>query len=285
MLFVLFANLVRTTFLVWAAASRGIQQMEAWHDTAGTVVMLIVLPSLIGLSYLMKSGVPENPVPSPDQAGLRLIPRWVGIAIFLWLLVCVMGTETWYRAHEKRLVAIVNGSVAWPEAATHFRKTELPENSRVILRCSKCEAAAWQDGEGNDFSAFVLRWDPGRNSAQLAKGHRPEICFPAAGAKLVNDFGRVLVSATGFDLPFHYQSFASGDKVFHVFYCLWSDRVSTAGSVADDSSLRAARIRAALDGERNLGQKVIEIVIRGPENGDEAIGLLRAEVPRLVRKN
>ena len=37
--FVLVANLARTTFLVWAAANRGMHQMEQWHDTAGVLVM------------------------------------------------------------------------------------------------------------------------------------------------------------------------------------------------------------------------------------------------------
>jgi exosortase len=285
MLFVLFANLVRTTFLVWAAASRGIHQMEAWHDTAGTLIMLIVLPCLIGLSYLMRPKKPLEQASFGDRTALQPLPRWVGITMLLWLLIAEIGTEMWYRVHEKRLVANVNWSVVWPEDASNFRRTELPENSRIILRCSRSEAASWQDGAGNDLSAFVLRWEPGRNSTQLARGHRPDICFPATGAKLVHDFGRVVVPARGFDLPFHYQSFASGDKLLHVFYCLWSDRVSATKSAADDSSQRATRIRAALDGERNLGQKVIEIVISGPDTREEAMDLLRSEVPQLVRKN
>ena len=284
MLFVLFANLVRTTFLVWAAASRGIHQMEAWHDTAGMLVMLIVLPCLIGLSYLMKpKGLVEQPA-SLERTGLKPIPRWVGFVVLLWLFAAELGTEIWYRVHEKKLVENVNWSVVWPEQAGHFRKMDLPENSKTVLRCSRSEAASWQDADGNDLSAFVLRWDPGRNSAQLAKGHRPDICFPATGAKLVNDFGQVIIPASGFDLPFHYQSFLSGDKLLHVFYCLWSDRVSATKSAANDSSMRATRIRAALEGERNLGQKVIEIVISGPETRDEAVDLLRSEMPRLVRK-
>lgn len=285
MLFVLFANLVRTTFLVWAAASRGIHQMQAWHDTAGLLVMLIVLPGLIGLSYLMKSKETATQSTSSERTGLQPIPRWVGFAMLLWMATAEIGTEIWYRIHEKRLVANVNWSVVWPEEAAHFRKTELPENSRVILRCSGSEAASWQDATGNELSAFVLRWNPGKNSAQLAKGHRPDICLPATGAKLVNDFGQIVIPANGFELPFHYQSFESGDKLLQVFYCLWSDRVSTTKSAVNDSNLRATRIRAALNGERNVGQKVIEIVISGPETRDEAIELLRSEVPQLVRKS
>lgn len=285
MLFVLLANLVRTTFLVWAAAKRGLHQMETWHDTAGVLIMLIVLPGLLGLSYLMG---PAEKIDEPRKAEkfqFHPIPGWVGLTMLLWLVATEIGTEMWFRAHEKNFVANVNWSVAWPEGAARFKKTELPENSRIILRCNSTESALWQDDVGNDWSAFVLNWNPGRNSAQLAKGHRPDICFPAAGAKLVNDFGRVVVPVDGFDIPFRYQSFESRDKLLHVFYCLWSDKVAAANASANESASRGGRIQAALAGERNLGQKVLEIVICGPETRDEAIALLHSQARALIRKS
>ncbi len=287
LLFVLVANVVRTTFLVWAAASHGLQQMQAWHDTAGIVVMLIVLPGLLGLSYWMnprETNAGSTPSSSP-KFSLPSIPRWVGLAMLLWLVAMEIGTELWFRAHEKKLIANVNWSLAWPENAPHFKKTAVPENSLIILRCNHSESAVWEDDFGNDWSAFVLSWDPGRNSAQLAKGHRPDICFPAAGAKLVDDFGRVVVSADGFDLPFHYQTFESHGKLLHVFYCLWSDKIAAEQGLAQDDSSRMGRLRAAWSGERNLGQKVLEIVISGPETHDEAIGLLRSRAAGLIRKS
>ena len=285
MLFVLLANLVRTTFLVWTASRRGLSQMEAVHDTAGILIMLIVLPGLLGLSYLMQPREKRSePGPSP-KFSLPSLPRWVGVATIAWLATTEIATELWYRSHEKNLIANVNWSVAWPESASHFRKTTLPETSRVILRCNNTESASWGDDAGNDWSAFVLGWAPGKNSAQLAKGHRPDICFPAAGAKLAADFGRVTVTADGFDIPFHYQCFESANRLLHVFYCLWPDKISPGEIASSNDASRTGRIHAALSGERNLGQKVLEIVIYGPETHDEAIALLRSRVPALIRKN
>jgi len=284
MLFVLLANLVRTTFLVWTAARHGLQQMESVHDTAGILIMLIVLPGLLGLNYLMQ---PKTQRPEPAPSGkffIPALPRWIGVTILLWLAAIEITNEAWYRAHENNLVANTNWSVAWPETASHFKRTAIPENSRVILRCDNSSAAAWEDDAGNDWSVFVLSWNPGRNSTQLAKGHRPDICLPAVGAKLIHDFGRIPVAADGFEMPFHYQTFETGDKLLHVFYCLWSDKIEPTNRVVDDSS-RMGRIRSALAGERNLGQKVIEVVICGPETRDEAISLLRTQAPDLIRKS
>lgn len=283
MLFVLLANVVRTSFLVYTAANSGMHQMEAWHDTAGFLIMVIVLPGLLGLSYWMRPRqTPNEPAPISKFVPFS-IPRWVGMAIVLWLAVTEVATEIWYRVHEKNLVANVNWSVAWPENAPHFRKTTLPENSRVILRCDHTESAVWQDDIGDDWSGFVLNWEPGKNSTQLARGHRPDICFPATGAKLAKDYGNVTITADGFDIPFHYQSFESGDRLLHVFYCLWSDKI-VADALSRDDSSRNGRIHAALAGERNLGQKVLEIVICGPETRDEAIALLRSQARALIRK-
>jgi exosortase len=286
---VLLANLTRTSFLVWAAASRGLHQMAAWHDTAGNIVMFIVLPSLMMLAYLMRPKSAAGVVHSTDpQGGLSGVlpptPRWTGLAMLGWLLAVVLATEGWYRYHEKDLIPNEAWSVAWPVDNPGFAKTAVPENSLAILRCTDSAAASWQDQADNHWSAFLLRWAPGKNSAQLAKGHRPDICFPAAGAKLAADFGPVTVEANGVAIPFRHQSFAIGEKLVHVFYCLWSDRISPRGETGGDIGSYASRLLAVKTGQRNLGQKVLEIVVQGPDSSDDAVAALKAQFPALIRK-
>jgi exosortase/archaeosortase family protein len=282
---VLVANLARTTFLVWAAASRGLKQMEAWHDLAGNLVMFIVLPGLILLAHLMKPGGRKRPPESASAPfALPRIPGWVGFGALAWLVATVASSEIWYRAHEAHLVSNIRWSVAWPNQSSQFRPAAVPENSLAILRCSDSQAASWQDEDGNRWSGFFLHWAPGKNSAQLAKGHRPDICFPAAGAHLVSDLGYVTLPAAGIELRFRHQVFENDAGPFHVFYCLWSDRMpSEKESLWEDGS-QGSRLRAVLAGRRNLGQRVLELVIQGPQSSDEALTLLRAEGPGLIRR-
>ena len=282
---VLFANLTRTSFLVYTAAKHGLQQMQKWHDTAGIVVMVIVLPGLMLLAHWMRPK-PQNAIPAPAPGPILLpaLPRWPGIAALAWLGACLLATEAWYRIHESNLIPNPRWSVAWPAESAQFKKTAVPEESLAILRCSDSEAAAWQDDEGNQWSAFMLRWNPGKNSEQLAKGHRPEICFPAAGAKLVEDFGRTNLQIGGLEMPFRHESFASGDKLLHVFYCLTSDRRAPDQSVLTEDGSRNSRLQAVWDGKRNLGQQVLEIVIQGPGSSDEAVSTLKAQLPNLIRR-
>jgi len=287
LLLVLVANLVRTSFLVWAAASRGMQQMEHWHDTAGLVVMLIVLPGLVALAYLIKSRAAATAVAAPsgqNPAGVAPIPRWPGVTALVWIVAAQVAIEAWYETHETKLIENPRWSVAWPTQSSEFKKTELAANSLAILRCSDSDAATWQDEDGNLWSAFLLRWDAGKNSVQLAKGHRPEICFPAAGARLVEDFGRTNIDAGGIDLPFRHETFTGSAGEFHVFYCLWSDKRALGDTATTGDNSRSARLRAVLQGQRHLGQQVLEIVIKGPDSRDEAAAALKEQLPKLIRK-
>jgi exosortase/archaeosortase family protein len=285
LVFVLLANLGRTTFLTWAAANRGLHQMEAWHDTAGILVMVIVLLSLFGLAHLMKpkaTKVSQNPVGAASS--LFTVPCWVAISVLVWIGITEVATEVWYRTHERDLVSNVRWSVAWPTQAAHFKKTAVPEKSLAILRCSNSDSAVWEDAEGNEWSAFFLRWNAGKNSVQLAKGHRPDICFPAAGANLVEDLGQVTVNANGINLPFKHQTFESGSHLLHVFYCLWPDRISRKDKPLIEDSSRSSRLQAVLAGKRNLGQQVLEVVISGPQTSDAAVSLIQQQSLDLIHK-
>lgn len=287
LVFVLLANLTRTTFLVWAAARHGLHQMQLWHDTAGNIIMLIVVPGLMGLAYLIRPKGQPEPLSSPAKPGeFRILPGWVAVSTLVWLLVVQIVTEGWYRLHERDLIPNVQWSVAWPTNDPEFIKTAVPPASLAILRCSDSQAATWQDQAGNAWSAFVLRWNPGRNSTQLAKGHRPDICFPAAGARLVQDFGWVRTNANGVPMIFRHQSFQSGTQLLHVFYCLWSDRISPHESedlIAGNPQMN--RLHDVLEGKRNLGQEVFEVVLSSPDAEADPVALFKQELQSLVKKS
>jgi len=199
-------------------------QMEVWHDTAGILIMVIVLPSLMLLSHWMKPrgqrlmaiGAAQAPVFPP-------IPLWAGLSILAWIGVTEAATELWCRSHEAHLIPNARWTVAWPAGSPQFSKGTVPERSLAILRCSNSENASWQDRDGNQWSAFFLRWEPGRNSAQLAKGHSPEICLPEAGTRLIDDLGQVPVKADGVEMQFRHETFESKGRLLHIFYSLWSD--------------------------------------------------------------
>jgi hypothetical protein len=247
--------------------------------------MFIVLPSLLVLAHFLKPKEEPRPGHSPPQpVVLPAISRWAGLVALLWIGATELTTDWWYASHEGNLVATERWSVAWPAQHYHFRKTSLPERSLTILRCSTSEAGVWQDSNGNQWSAFMLRWKPGKNSAQLAKGHRPDVCLPAAGARLLEDFGQISLPVHDFEIAFHHQTFDLSGKVAHVFYCLWPDRVSPNEKPLLEDGSQLSRFYAVLAGRRHLGQQVLELVIQGPESKSEAIAALSKNLPELIVK-
>lgn len=280
---VMAANVTRTTFLTWTAATHGLHKMESLHDAAGILVMCIVLPGLMGLAHVFRSKTKSTLItPTITRAPLTSLPRWIGLAAIAWLACCELTTEVWYHVRERELLVNPQWSVNWPSHSPHFVKTSLPKNSLAMLRCSDSESATWEDTQGDQWSGFVLRWKPGRNSAQLAKGHRPEICFPAAGAKLVDVLDPVSVEVRGIRLQFRHQIFAVGPGFFHVFYCLWSDRVALHEREVIEDGSQLSRLLAVAAGKRNLGQQVLELVVSGPESSDAALALFKAELGALI---
>ncbi len=283
--FVLLANLTRTTFLVWAAANHGMKQMEAWHDNAGLLVMIIVLPGLMVLASLIKPRTMRAVAPiSAPPARFPELPRWAGISAIAWLAVVMVATETWYRRHESELLTNPGWSVEWPVQTARFRRTAVPEESLAILRCNSSESAQWEDDQGNEWSAFFLRWEAGKNSSALAKGHRPDICLPASGLQLIEDFGQTPVTMAGLQIPFTHQTFQSGSQLVHVFYCLWPDRISAHETTLNEQVSRSWRMAAVMAGKRHLGQQVLEITIRGPETREEAMRALQDRISALIKR-
>lgn len=279
---VLFANVVRTSYLTRRAALDGLKQMQAVHDFAGMLVMIIVLPALFGLAlWMARKHIEPLKEPSSHAAVTQTMPRWVAVSVLVWMGVAWALTQTWYRIHERNLVANTPWTVSWPIQADRFQKTAVPAESLAILRCSDSDAATWQDDQGNRWSAFMLEWDAGKNSVELAKGHRPDICYPAAGENLVGNYGRTTVDANGINLSFTFQSFQNGPDLTYVFYCLWSDRVSRSQTLIEDSSWKS-RLRAVLTGQRNLGQQVLEVDVVGPQSNSTALSLFQSEMGRIV---
>jgi hypothetical protein len=182
------------------------------------------------------------------------------------------------------LIPNIRWSIAWPVDSPQFSRNAVPERSLAIIRCSDSQAASWDDESGNHWSAFLLRWNPGENSDQLAKGHRPDICYPAAGAPMVEDFGLVTLTANGVPLAFRHQSFEQGSKLKHVFYCLWSDRISPGDKPKMEAGSQISRLQAVLAGERNLGQQVLEIVLQGPDSSDEAVTAVQRQLNQLIQR-
>jgi exosortase/archaeosortase family protein len=277
----LLCNLGRTFFLAAVGAKDGIQAISDWHDPLGLTILAICILSIWGLARVISGPLPK--LLASNASRMAPFPSGLASGLGAWVLLTVVGTEVWYRAHETR--DSLRWSVAWPGNKKEFSKVTIPRSEADVLACDASGGAAWTDDDGGRWMAFFFKWAEGpARSRILARMHRPENCLPAAGYKLREDRGMINIKAKNLVIPFHALGFEyAGDQV-HVFFCLWEDRArqSERPRIRDEWTW-LAKLELVVLGERNLGQQVLEVVIFGYDKPEEAEAAFRREVVSMIQ--
>ena len=307
------ANCGRAFFLVWIAVTRGVPQVEHWHDFAGYAIVGLVFFGCLGLTKMLSPKVESEKVKVENQGSpasvvahpASAIPAFFLISTLAFLLFIEAGVEAWYRSHERNLQRTAQWVVRWPEQAPEFREVHIDDRTKTILHHDEGRGATWRglvNANGNGSSdaislLYFFRWLPGHTSALLANNHRPDVCLPASGWKQTGDFGvKEYPVAGNLVVPFRHFVFVnetSGRTLYtHAFYCVWEDRMAppsgetVASAISQNPSdwSRSERLGAVAQGRRHLGQQVMEyFLLRGhdvaPEKAEEAFA---AEVPALI---
>jgi exosortase len=280
LVFAFLLNLGRTTFLVWSAAQDGITKIESRHDAAGMIASVVLFVFLWFLARRWAG--PPRPPAEPPALAFRPWPRALSVALLILAVAAEALTETWYRVHEADFVATPRWSVDWPTNRTGYRPVEVSETAQSMLRCDASHGAAWRDEDDNQWLLFFLRWGSGKNSAQLAKSHTPDVCIPATGSKLIRELDTQTFLVRGLPLPFKHYVFDEQGRPLHVFHCLWEDRVSKRAVDLHEDWTAGSRLRAARYGKRHLGQQSLEIGVSGPHSAEDAQAALRRELDRVL---
>lgn len=285
----LLANCLRALLLVWIAAAQRPEAVGKWHDLAGYSIVGAVFIGTMALAALIGKKTKTLERDTPMLEGIPLpsairIPQSAILLSLIWLVVVEVGVEAWYRMHERDLVPVPAWTVRWPETAPGFRSIDSDEGVRRTLRFDTGREATWplppldNPAQTSDNPrgaplcfAFFFRWDSGGSSVVRARAHRPDICLPSAGWEMLNDRGLVEYNAGDFRVPFRRVAFRkqNGNAIAHTFFCLQEDLrrpteerpdLQLAAGTQPDWAL-ASRVRVVLNGVRNLGQQVLEIVI------------------------
>lgn len=274
-------NLVRTSLLGWIAANQGIEAISKWHDQTGLLIFFIAFGILWFTGETLSTHCPLSSRQSAPPLSCKSVRFPVLIGIAAWLLLVEGTTEAWYRIRERDLPYFMSWSPAWPAENYSFKFVEIPDEARAILRFSEGRSAVLEEPGSPRWQIFSFRWEPGRTSSQLAVLHRPDICLPAAGLKLVSRAPRASVQVQSMKIPFESYVFDSAGTPLYVFRTLSEDRRPPGATSGFDQSL-SGRLRSAWYGRRNLGQKLLQVGILGPANEQLALADLQARLPRFV---
>jgi hypothetical protein len=212
------------------------------------------------------------------------VPALKGLAfgLLLWLVTIEAGVELWYKAHESRLPPSTSWTVDWPRGNPTFAETPLSEKAAWLLRYDRGVSAFWREADATEWYMTYLEWFPGRVAIHLATAHTPDICLPATGQTVETLPGITYVPVGALNLPFReYVLNRSGGPVY-VFYCLWEDRAKTEFFELDVLPF-STRLTRALTGQRNCGERSLEIFVRGISNLTDAQASLQRQLEKRIK--
>jgi hypothetical protein len=175
--------------------------------------------------------------------------------------------------------------VKWPQTEQSYQTVVIPPATQNILRYDNGGGAIWNGSDSYRWMMYFFQWLPGRTAALFVKVHRPDVCLPASGLTMVRDDGIQLVEVNGIKLPVRFYRFDDHGVPLHVAYCYWDARSSyeTVNAAIEEDWTARGRIRAALNGRREVGAHMLELVVWGYEDDPQAKQALRQQLAGVVK--
>jgi exosortase len=274
-------NLLRTLLLTYLTAQG---TADKWHDTVGNVSMIVCLVALWGISEWFRPKLEAADLGKKQQLATAPFPTWFVVAGCAWLVSSEGLTRLWYSSHEKAIAQPVAWHVDWPEEAPRFRLGDFAERTLALLKFNKGGTASWVADAGYPFQMYYLDWEPGRVSKFLSSSHYPTVCLPATGLKLVSEMGVWDCTLDGLQIPFATYIFDESGRDVYVFHAIIEDRPLKPGEHFSYRQVTSSeRLTSVLNGERNLGQHVIGIALKGAVSPDDARQIVVRVLKSVIR--
>ncbi|CAN5583033.1 hypothetical protein BH20VER3_BH20VER3_15700 [soil metagenome] len=279
-------NIGRTFLLCEVAANSGIASIHRWHDPAGFTILGICLFALWGMSLWLKPRLPLEPTRRPDgPARSSFRGLWLSSGLILWIACTELAVAAWYAPSRAQAANQASWTVSWPTGEPDFRREPIPDAVETLLRYSEGGSATWRSADDRRWMMYSFHWLPGRTAALFVKNHRPDICLPASGLTMEQQSEVHFVTVHGIRLPIRSYRFDDRGRPLHIFYCYWDGRSSygdESAAASEDWTARG-RIRAAWQGKRELGTRMLELAVWGHDNDAEAEAALQRELGKIVR--
>ncbi len=278
-------NILRTSSLVWIYIKHGSAALDRWHDHAGLVVLGLAFFGIGAAAMLLREPATIlSPQPAPQGIAPAYLRTGTGIGVIALLLIFQGIVELWFRSGEHTLQLQPLWTVQWPQTGPGFRFNELDEATLAMLRCNEGRSGVWKRPNGSEWTIFLLRWEPGRTAAQLARTHRPEVCLPASGLVQKGAIQFTNLSVGPLSLPFSTSLFDYQGHSLYVFFCVWESQIAKGETPSETGDFsRKARVKAVMDRRRHQGQQILELVIEGPKTQEQALSEAQHGLLELIR--
>jgi exosortase len=291
-------NICRMGFLTFIAAKKGVGAIAEYHDPAGITIAITCTLVLWGVAaWLNKRDLKKQSLNPPrakisEELSNNIIPTLaargmtgglvrLATALIIWLIVVEAGVQFWYHHLEANLKPGPAWTLNFPKDNPTLKDSPIPEESKNLLRYDEGQQALWTEPDGTGWQVFYCDWLPGRVAGYLAKRHTPEICLQATGLKMTAGPELTMMNINGVELPIRSYVFQTDNGPIQVFHCRWEAGVESKDYVGHDSA-RFNLVRAIWAGRGNKGQKVLEVIISGQTDPEQAKVALRRELEKMI---
>ena len=295
-------NVGRTSFLTWVAARQGTEAIAKYHDPAGFLILVGCTAGMWVLGMLLKSNkhkaettaekaeiekteIRNQTTDHGPRITLNFQPSTINrlcLGLLLWLTLVEVGVQAWYRTREARLTKGPNWSVVFPTDNPTLRYLPIAPATFNLLRFDDGKQAAWTETDGTQWTAFYFNWRPGRVAGYLAKRHTPEICLPATGREMTSGPELMVLDIQGLQLPVRRYLFGTPGNSLHVYHCRWESVAKRETFVAQESA-RYNLVRGVWAGRGNQGQKIVEIIISGTDDPEQAKAAMVRQLEKMIK--
>ena len=258
----LLGNIFRSSFLAFVASRNGLASVEAWHDFAGMMVMVLALGIIVVAAiYLRKKGsVPIRPIPPVLPPWLITSrPRTLVMSVALAMLVLsLIGTEFWFSSHRSN-EEVISWSLRSRAGLTGVEPVIIPEATSRMLFNPEGFSERWVTPSGVLGQVFYFRWPAGRMAVQAVSMHNPEVCLRSIGMRMMGALPPLAVQRNGISIPFRAWLFEQSGRPVYVFQAIVEDGATKEGEaevIPDTLRGRLHRLRAA---RRNAGERMVEV--------------------------
>ncbi|MDP0499549.1 MAG: exosortase/archaeosortase family protein [Verrucomicrobiota bacterium JB022] len=266
-------NILRTLTLTWLTVQDGPTGAKEWHDPLGQAVALLSFAVLFALTWLLhRWWRPQSRLHPPPAArstpGALPLPASVGLGAVL--LLAPLVSAAWYHTVDHRHEVEVAAQVV---ETVPFKQREIPERVQALLRFSEGAHYVWTDVDGTRYTLFFFYWGEGQTSSH-AGVHRPEVCLPSAGYKMVAEEAPLAWEGGPLTLEFETFRFSFAQRPLFVFFSVWDEYPGHQVPIANDWRDRLANV---WNRERVQGRYSVELIIEPGPQGDLARARQQAE--------